>query len=99
MKRLISLPLAAAPFKAIIGTDNIALITFPSTSTVVITYAGAVTATFKTTITFTNADSTYASHNLVAKAINDTYSNAASPAGIYEMPPLAINTISTVAYA
>jgi hypothetical protein len=106
MKRLISFPIGTAGNKVIVGVDNIATITFPTTSTMFIFYVGS--ATLKTTITFTTADATYASHNAVVKAISDAFAIGAFSKdnfAVYELPTLPIvsgttqQVLTSVAYA
>ena len=101
MKKLLSFTIGSTAAKVVIGIDNIAAITFPTTSTMFIFYVGS--ATLKTTITFTTADASYGAHLAVVKAISDTFSNGVSPLGVYEptLPPVGSTAqlITSVAYA
>ena len=73
---------ATALPKALISANADYLITMPSTSTLVLTMLGGVATADVVTITFTTADTTYASHYAVVGALASANSSSSNPDAI-----------------
>jgi hypothetical protein len=97
MRKLISVPITGTGLRAFIGTENIAAITFASTTTMFIYLTHG--AAQKITITFTTADAAFGVHATVMQAFRDALAVGSNGQYIYEMPALVGNSIVSVAYA
>lgn len=73
---------ASALPKALISANADYLITMPTTSTLVLTVLGGVATADVITITFTTADTTYASHYAVVNALANANSASSNPDAI-----------------
>ena len=97
MKKFLIFNVTNSGPKAMLGLDNIAWIKVVSGTVMEIYYTGS--ASLKTTIVFTNSDTTYSAHYAVMQAINDALVAANQPSGAYSVPPLPLNnTISSATY-